>query len=156
MNLKKEKTKDIIFNEQMIEHIYKFMSCLEDKIAISSINKVSYNLLKNKVNFAIMQKKLKIKLSQPKNELLYCINSMSCKNNALNEILFFYPEFLTEKIDWAENNIFIEWIRFNELKNGRKIKRFIPYCQTCMDKYVNYGYRKDGQPVSFSHALCLF
>jgi len=169
----------ILNNNDLINHIYSFLSSVDDKTVIACINKTLYEVFRSKSYFTIQQDNLKQKMIKSYNYGLFlCVNA-KCReehfenmNNdyydldlgvdfsgkkIVGNIIFFYPNYLTEyayiddHISQTEYIIY-RWYRHVQCKNGPKIKRFIPYCESCMHKYVNYGYRNDGNQVPYGYS----
>lgn len=168
---------NIINNIDIINHVYSFLSAVDDKTAITCINKTLYKLFKSKSYFAIQQDNLKLEMTNKYYDIFICVNA-KCREEYINfsaydidysldknlnkkkivgNILFFYPKYLTRYLDDINYINSIEyildrWYRHEQCKNGAKIKRFIPYCELCMQKYVNYGYRNDGNEVPYGYS----
>ena len=167
----------IINNIDLINYIYSFLSTVDDKTAITCINKTLYELFKSKSYFAIQKENLILEMTYSYHDIFICVNAECRKEyNNLTEfdidysldknlnkkkivgnIIFFYPKILTKyrEIDNVINPnqyILTHWYRHEECKNGPKIKRFIPYCELCMHKYVNFGYREHGDIVPFGYS----
>lgn len=134
----------IIFNSDLLFYLYNFLSSANEKSAICCVNNYLYKICRSKSYFSIQKENLMLELynkNNKNNNIFNCIN-FNCNNiyskKAMQHLIFFYPKYLTKKND-KEDNIFINWIRQIECKNGNQIKRFIPYCKDCMIKYVNKG-----------------
>ena len=161
---------EVLSNDNLVYYIYSFLSSTNEKTSIACVNRDLNKICKNRSSFAIKQENLEFAFAFHGDNLSYCINNncINEKNNytenpiypvsykPMNNLIFFYPKFLTKREDNEnnlnnENNVIIEWIRYNECLNGAKIKRFIPYCKNCMHRYVNYGYREDGDKIQYGH-----
>lgn len=168
---------NIINNFDIVNHIYTFLFTVDDKSAVACINKALNQEFKSKSYFAIQHENIRLKQRENKNyDLFICINS-ECrkkyyslltknildnitffnKKRVVGNVYFFYPKKLTryEDIDLYINSsayTLVRSCRYEECRKGEKIKRFIPYCELCMHKYVNYGYRHDGELIPFGYS----
>lgn len=169
---------DIINNIDIINHIYTFLSTVDDKTVVACINRTLNNQFKKKSYFEIQRDNLRLKISNSNRYGLFTCLNAKCREeyNNMDEIdldfsldkklsekkivgniLFFYPRYLRDYIednDYYNSSEYIidRWHRQLECKNGPKIKRFIPYCIVCMHRFVNYGYRNDGNKVPYGYS----
>lgn len=166
----------IINNEDIINYIYSLLCSVDDKSAVPCVNKTLKEQFKKKSYFAIQQDNLRLEITNKYHDIFICVNA-ECReeyNNftefdidysldrnlnikkVVGNVIFFYPKYLTRYVD---NNNYINsieyildrWYRHEQCKNAQKVKRFIPYCERCMHKYVNYGYREDNQEVPYGY-----
>ena len=171
----------IINNEDIINYIYSLLSSVDDKSVVPCVNKTLNHQFKKKSYFAIQQDNLRLEITNKYHDIFICVNAECGKENnnfteleisnsldknanknvnkkkIVGNILFFYPRYLKNYIEddnYYDSSQYIidRWHRQLECKNGPKIKRFIPYCEKCMYKYVNYGYREDNKKVPFGYS----
>tara|TARA_B100001093_G_C26707054_1_gene961705 strand:- start:684 stop:1229 length:546 start_codon:yes stop_codon:yes gene_type:complete len=168
---------NLINYDDIMNHIYSFLSTVDDQTAVTCINKRLYELFKSKSYFAIQKENLILEMAYNYNDIFICINA-ECreeynnitkydidysldknlnKKKIVGNVIFFYPKILTKysvinNVTNPSQYILTHWYRYEQCKNGPKIKRFIPYCELCMHKYVNYGYRDDGDIVPFGYS----
>ena len=113
-----------------------------------------------------------------RHELKYCINNNCCENlnrqiqgplrrkKVVGSIYFYYPNYLPPtSYDIENSGELYDGIMFNNVnfeiydqntmnriyacQEGPIIKRHIPYCMECMERYVNFGNRNDSQNVPY-------
>ena len=139
----------IINNEDIINHIYSFLSTVDDKSAVPCINKTLYELFKSKSYFAIQQDNLRLEMGNKYHDILICVNARCReeynnfrdydidydidysldknlnKKRIVGSVFFFYPKKLTSYrgIDYLMNPseyILTHWCRHEECKNGER------------------------------------
>lgn len=145
------------------------LTTLEDQISARQVNLGFYNNIKNfSINKSLMEMKLgevHLGLNRINNNL--CING-SCGSRCqvvgrvedvvMGCTMFYYPEELLEAHDYegdpyGPNFEYRHRMRAcqNAVENGRFVKRYIPYCENCMLKCVNFGSRDDGLQVPYNN-----